>query len=66
MRKPTLPPRYTQWFKVEFASHVPLSTVQEKAINLAIQRALEGASLESPLRDTAFNPGKFSKAVKNV
>ena len=66
MRHPALPPRYTQWLKIEFSSHVPLRESEAKIINLAIQRALEGASLESPLRDAAFNPARFSKAVKNV
>lgn len=62
--KPTLPPRYSQWFKVEFSSHVPLGEREAKVLNLAMQRALEGISLESPLRDAAFNPASFSKAQK--
>ena len=66
MRAPTLPPRYTQWLKVEFSSHVPLSEREATIINLAIQRALGNASLESPLRDASFNPARCTKAVKNV
>lgn len=63
---PALPPRYTQWLKIEFSSHVPLSEREAKIVNLAIQRTLEGASLESPLRDAAFNPASFTKAAKNT
>ena len=64
--KPALPPRYTQFLKVEFSSHVPLGAREEKIINLAIQRACEGAGCTSPLADAAFNPAHFTKAVKNV
>lgn len=65
MKRPLLPTRYTQWFKVEFASYVPLRESEAKVINLAIQRAIEGASLESPLKDAVFNPASFTKASKN-
>ena len=58
----SLPPRYEQWFEVEFSTHVPLTEREAKVINLAIQRALESVSVESPLRDTGFNPGSFTKA----
>lgn len=64
--RPLLPPRYTQWLKIEFASYVPLRESEARIINLAIQRTLENASPESPLRDTAFNPARFTKAIKNV
>lgn len=65
MRKPVLTRRYTQWLKIEFSSHVPLGRRESDPINLAIQRLLEGAYPESPLRDAAFNPGEFTKARKN-